>query len=87
MRCDRCGNHHGIVWFAPSDIWNEVMRPGYLAGDDLYGFCCPNCFMQLAESEMPRHPGWMVIPFPHGPVDRADQITFTPAAAPGEAHE
>lgn len=44
-RCDRCGGANP-VWYAPSPLWNRVMRTD---GVDLYPFCCPSCFARLAE--------------------------------------
>lgn len=49
MWCERCGRRHGVVWFAPSEIWNAVMREGDRGKPDEYGMCCPICFMQLAD--------------------------------------
>ena len=51
MWCERCGQRHGVVWFAPSDLWNAVMRP-VRGKPDEFGFCCPLCFMQLAEERL-----------------------------------
>lgn len=52
MWCERCGQHHGVVWFGPSDLWNAVMRGGVRANPDEFGFCCPLCFMQLADQRL-----------------------------------
>lgn len=49
MWCDRCGRRHGVVWCAPSDLWNAVMREGDRGKPDEFGFCCPTCFMVLAD--------------------------------------
>lgn len=49
MWCERCGRRHGVVWFAPSEVWNAVMREGDRGKPDEFGFCCPICFMQLAD--------------------------------------
>lgn len=48
MWCDRCERRHGVVWFAPAEIWNAVMREGDRGKPDEFGFCCPTCLMQLA---------------------------------------
>ena len=85
MSCDRCGDHHGVIWFAPSDIWNAVMREGDQGNPDEYPFCCPICFMQLAEERGIDTTGWLVCPFDDGPVDRAEQIVFA-AAGTKEPH-
>lgn len=50
--CDRCGLRHGVVWFAPNDLWNAVMRGGERGNPDEFGFCCPLCFMRLAEERI-----------------------------------
>lgn len=49
MWCDRCERRHGVVWCAPSDLWNLVMREGDRGKPDEFNFCCPICFMQLAD--------------------------------------
>lgn len=64
MVCDRCGRHHGVVWFAPSDVWNQVMRGGDRGNPDEFGFCCPICFMALAEERGIVTTGWCVSPEP-----------------------
>jgi len=46
--CQRCGGPNR-VWYAPSPLWNEVMRGGSINGDEEYGIVCPTCFMVLAE--------------------------------------
>ena len=47
--CHRCGGPNR-AWYAPSPLWNAVMRGGSIDGpsefDDLI---CPTCFMVLAE--------------------------------------
>ncbi len=80
MVCDRCYCRHGVVWFAPSDIWNATMRGGDRANPDRYSFCCPICFMALAEEAIGPTTGWLVTPFTDGPVDTADQVVFRSAA-------
>ncbi len=52
MWCERCGVRHGVVWFAPSDLWNTVMRDGDRGKPDEFAFCCPLCFMQLADERL-----------------------------------
>lgn len=49
MWCDRCKRFHGVVWYAPSDLWNAVMRDGDRGKPDEFCFCCPTCFIQLAD--------------------------------------
>lgn len=47
--CHRCGGPN-LTWFAPSPLWNEVMRGGDINGADLFdGIVCPTCFAVLAE--------------------------------------
>lgn len=46
--CQRCGGPN-IVWFAPSPLWNAVMRGGSINGDEEHGIVCPICFAALAE--------------------------------------
>lgn len=76
MVCDRCGRRHGVVWFAPSDIWNAVMRGGDPAAGDEFAFCCPICFMALAGKRGVETTGWLVTPFDDGPVVRASQVVL-----------
>lgn len=76
MTCDRCGNRHDVVWFAPSDIWNAVMRDGDRGNPDEYSFCCPICFMQLADERGIKNTGWLVIP-DQGAVNRAGAVPDT----------
>jgi hypothetical protein len=73
MVCDRCTRRHGVVWFAPSDIWNAVMRRD---GVDEFPFCCPACFMALAGERGVATTGWLVTPFDDGPVTKADQVVL-----------
>ncbi len=62
LTCGRCGRYHGVCWSAPSDIWNAVMREGVRANVDEFGFCCPNCFMQLADERGVGNTMWVVAP-------------------------
>lgn len=62
MWCERCGRRHGVVWFAPSEVWNAVMREGVRANPDEFGFCCPICFMQLADERGVGTTIWEVLP-------------------------
>lgn len=49
-RCHRCGGPN-VVWFAPSPLWNQVMRGGSINGVAPWsGIVCPTCFVQLAEA-------------------------------------
>lgn len=43
--CQRCISPNP-VWFAPNELWNEVMRPEG-EGSEPYDFLCPNCFIDL----------------------------------------
>ena len=76
MVCDRCHRRHDCVWFAPSDVWNRVMRGGDQAAGDEFPFCCPICFIQLAEERGVETAGWLVTPFDDGPVVLADQVVL-----------
>lgn len=51
--CHRCGGVNAS-WFAPSDVWNEVM-----GSPD--GIVCPNCFVLLARMRG-IDPTWMIAP-------------------------
>jgi hypothetical protein len=62
MVCDRCKRRHGVVWFAPSDVWNAVMREGDRGKPDEFSFCCPICFIQLADERGIKSTGWCVSP-------------------------
>ena len=47
-RCQRCG-HANPVWYAPNEVWNATVRKD---GADEWGFLCPPCFAELAESRV-----------------------------------
>lgn len=48
--CHRCGGPN-TVWFAPSPLWNAIMRGGSINGiEDFDGIICPGCFTQLGEA-------------------------------------
>jgi hypothetical protein len=73
MWCDRCERRHGVVWFAPSDIWNAVMREG--GNPDEFGYCCPTCFMQLADERGVGVGMWAVAPDPlNGPYPTVESL-------------
>ena len=42
--CQRCGRSN-IVWFAPNNLWNKVVRV-----NNHPGILCPVCFVELAEA-------------------------------------
>jgi hypothetical protein len=47
--CRRCGGPN-VGWFAPSPLWNAVMRGGSINGPQEFGeLICPTCFCVLAE--------------------------------------
>lgn len=47
-RCNRCDGEN-VIWFAPSPLWNLVMRGNDINGDALYGdLVCMPCFVVLA---------------------------------------
>lgn len=47
--CRRCGGEN-ITWFAPSPLWNFVMRGNDINGEPLHGdLVCLRCFVVLAE--------------------------------------
>ena len=49
--CKRCGRGN-VVWFAPSPLWNAVMRGGSIDGEPEFSdLVCASCFMQLAEEQ------------------------------------
>lgn len=41
--CDECGREN-VVWFAPNDLWNRVVRER-----NLKEILCPVCFIKHAE--------------------------------------
>lgn len=45
--CAHCGRDYPI-WYAPSPLWNAVMRRPDVNLEDL-GFCCPDCFIRFAD--------------------------------------
>jgi hypothetical protein len=49
--CKRCGRGNS-VWFAPSPLWNAVMRDGSIDGEPKYNdLVCASCFIHLAEEQ------------------------------------
>ena len=49
--CKRCGRSN-VVWFAPSPLWNAVIRGGSIDGEPKFDdLVCAACFMQLAEEQ------------------------------------
>lgn len=49
--CKRCGRGN-TLWFAPSPLWNAVMRGGSIDGEPLYNdLVCATCFMEIAEEK------------------------------------
>lgn len=59
--CAECGGPN-VVWFAPNDLWNAVMRDGDRGNPDLVGIVCPVCFIRRAERAGHRPPAWRVEP-------------------------
>lgn len=46
--CRRCGGPN-VIWFAPSPLWNKVMRGNDICGDPLFNdLVCMPCFVALA---------------------------------------
>jgi hypothetical protein len=47
--CHRCGGPN-IIWYAPSPLWNEVMRGGDISGRSKWSeIICPTCFCILTQ--------------------------------------
>ncbi len=57
--CDDCGGHN-VIWFAPSPIWNMVVRDK-LAPDAPDPMLCPSCFMLRAD-KVSGVKTWMILP-------------------------
>lgn len=50
-KCRRCG-HQNAIWFAPSPLWNAVMRDGCINGEPIFeDMVCASCFMVLASEK------------------------------------
>lgn len=48
--CHRCGGPN-VSWYAPSPLWNAVMRGGSIDGPWQWNeIICPLCFAELAEA-------------------------------------
>jgi len=56
-RCARCGHVNNVPWFAPSPLWNQVVR-----ANNHSEMLCPMCFMKLAEESGVKTTGWQLIP-------------------------
>jgi hypothetical protein len=59
--CEDCGGPN-VVWFAPNDVWNQVMRGGDRGAPDAVGIVCPMCFIRRAENEGLTPTAWSVQP-------------------------
>jgi hypothetical protein len=47
--CRRCGGEN-VCWYAPSPLWNRVMRGNDIGGQSLFSdLVCLRCFVVLAE--------------------------------------
>ena len=58
-KCDDCGRPN-VVWFAPNEIWNKVIRPnGEVETDPML---CPTCFIRRAETSGIEATAWKVEP-------------------------
>lgn len=58
LGCELCGGPHGDKWFAPSPLWNAVMRGGSINGPWVGSeLVCPSCFISKAE-DMGIASGW-----------------------------
>lgn len=61
--CEECGCKN-VTWFAPSDIWNAVVRTLYRNPDPML---CPTCFIRRAEAAGYNADPWKVAPEFHVP--------------------
>lgn len=59
--CEECGGRN-VVWFAPNDLWNRVMRGGDRGAPDVLEIVCPVCFIRRAEAAGVEATGWLVQP-------------------------
>ena len=48
LHCEDCDRDY-VVWFAPNDLWNRVVRAKYPDGPD--PFLCPTCFTVRADKD------------------------------------
>lgn len=62
-RCQECHQSY-TPWFAPNDIWNEVMG-GPEATEDPGGYLCPRCFTLRADAHYDQRLIWSVAPSRH----------------------
>lgn len=53
--CQEC-NQPNVVWFAPNNLWNAVVRPNGEPDRVL----CPNCFIRQAEAKGFTRSAWKV---------------------------
>jgi hypothetical protein len=58
--CEECGRPN-VVWFAPSDLWNQVMRSGDRGAPDVFGIVCPMCFIRRAEALGVTSTAWRLV--------------------------
>jgi len=54
--CMKCGSEN-ITWFAPSPLWNAVMRDPYLES-----IVCPVCFVKYSEQKLGKRTAWSLTP-------------------------
>ncbi len=72
--CRRCGGPNRS-WYAPSPLWNAVLRGGSIDGPPEFSdLVCPTCFMVLAEERGIAH-SWRL----HAEVVTAELETVTPS--------
>ena len=55
--CCKCGGKN-IIWFAPNELWNRVMRKTGM--ESKYGIICIHCFVEIAESNGVKPTAWIL---------------------------
>ena len=53
--CQRCGGKNIKPWFAPSEVWNDVVG-------EREGILCPQCFVELAQASGKYTGAWELRP-------------------------
>lgn len=49
--CHDCGVEQPLVWWAPNELWAEVMDETQVGIENMPGVVCPKCFDRRADAK------------------------------------